>query len=377
MADCEFVAIDGVWLPGVANVVRSPEYLIDAQRAISGMLRVSGNGTARSWRVELRGVPGAEVPGLLSHLMSSAAPRTANVMGIETSVLVTVDEVRHRPRIVRGQSLALAGDKHRVDVVLTLQEISPDVMTFQVFTASGTWDWEAAGSPDHVDVLLVAGGGGGGPGHADYGGGGGGAGGLMIFSHVPVSGDVTVTVGAGGTANGGTGGDSRFGSLGARGGSGGMAGTAILGGSGGGGRGSITLPIAAGSPGIAPQGHAGGAGSYGGGAGGGGGGGYTEIGHSAVSGAPGGGGDGVLLSSIGWAAPGAPEAVAGGGGGGGGSSAGAGGLGGGGAGGSDSGQAEDGATNTGGGGGGGGRDAVHGHAGGAGGSGLVIVRWRE
>lgn len=377
MADCEFVAIDDVWLPGVANVVRSPEYLIDAQRAISGMLRVSGNGTARSWRVELRGVPGAEVPGLLSHLMSSAAPRTANVMGIETSVLVTVDEVRHRPRIVRGQSLALAGDKHRVDVALTLQEISPDVMTYEVFTASGEWDWEAAGSPDHVDVLVLAGGGAGGAGTSGYAGGGGGAGGLMIYSHVPVDGNVTVVVGAGGSTSGQMGTDSRFGPYAARGGGGGVTSTGVIGGSGGGGRGTTVLPVVAGAAGIAPQGHAGGAGFYGAEATGGGGGGYTAIGGAALDFAGGPGGDGIRLAHLGWGAPGAPEAVAGGGGGGGSFQAGQGGLGGGGTGAWGDVAAQPGEANTGGGGGGGGRSLIGGHDGGAGGSGLVIVRWRE
>lgn len=43
----------------------------------------------------------------------------------------------------------------------------------EVFTESGTWDWEAAGKPETVDVLVVGGGGGGAYGGSSIGGNGG------------------------------------------------------------------------------------------------------------------------------------------------------------------------------------------------------------
>ena len=75
--------------------------------------------------------------------------------------------------------------------------------TYEVFTAGGTWDWSAAGSPGTVDLLLVGAGGSGGK-HST-GGGGGGAGQVREVTALAVSADVTVTIGVGGaelTANG-------------------------------------------------------------------------------------------------------------------------------------------------------------------------------
>jgi hypothetical protein len=98
---------------------------------------------------------------------------------------------------------------------------------YEVFTSGGTWGWAAAGSPAWVEVLLVAGGGGGGAflGFAN-GSGAGGAGGVRALSSAAVSGDVTVTVGAGGaggtTGQGADGGTSSFGASSVTGGGGGQ-----------------------------------------------------------------------------------------------------------------------------------------------------------
>ena len=73
----------------------------------------------------------------------------------------------------------------------------------QEFTSSGTFT-----RPTGVDVVyvtLVAGGAGG---AVNIGGGGG----QVCTRWVPISGDVTVTIGAGGSAGGGAGGTSTFGS---------------------------------------------------------------------------------------------------------------------------------------------------------------------
>ena len=266
-----------------------------------------------------------------------------------------------------------------------------DAFEYEVFTASGTWDWTAAGQPSEVDVLVVSGGGGGG----SRQGGGGGAGGVRVVESVSVAANVTVTVGgggAGGTSGGrGTNGtDTEFGSESVTGGGGGGGRSSnnvgAFGGSGGGGAGdngqSSGDRSAPGGTGVSGQGSDGGASSNSSANVGGGGGGKSQAGENgtgtAEGGSAGSGGSGIALSSIGWddaVSEGAPSGVGGGGGGGifTGGTAGSGGSGGGG-----NGQVADvgspgaGAVNTGGGGGGSGATSVDG---GTGGSGIVIVRW--
>lgn len=257
------------------------------------------------------------------------------------------------------------------------------VANIQIFRESGTWDWEAAGSPSAVDVWLVDGGGGG----ARAGGGGGGAGGVQLVEGVPVSGDVAVTVGLGGdggtTGNGNRGISGTASSFGAESGTGGGGGGARItglqdglpGGSGGGGSGGDSFG-GSGTPGVggagtAGQGHDGGNGTSSGtnrtaAAGGGGAGAVGESRPPAEFGGDGGVGiyDAILeafgLGEGGWV-----------GGGGGGLWASDGGVGGGGN--SATGDSDNGGDalpNTGGGGGGAGGTATRG---GHGGSGVVMV----
>jgi len=297
------------------------------------------------------------------------------------------------PSILSSTSIDVPG------AIIGITAHPPNVPTiasfYEVFTASGTWDWEAAGSPSTVDVLLVAGGGGGG---SRQGGGGGGAGGLKVVSDLTVSGNVSVTVGVGGAGgpntaatDGQKGGDTSFGSESAEGGGGGGLALASSvntvgkpGGSGGGAGRSGTSTV--GGAGTLGQGNDGGA-NLGTNDGAGGGGGASQAGEDRQSTRAGNGGDGLTLESIGWGDAivlGAPSAVGGGGGGGStvgtGHASGAGGLGGGGAGAGSAGittagDGEDGAANTGGGGGGAQGSGTSNRAGGSGGSGLVIVRW--
>ena len=106
----------------------------------------------------------------------------------------------------------------------------------QVFTSNGTWNLPTGTTEVWVEV-YGGGGGGGGSTSGAFAGGGGGAGGVAQ-GYVTVSGNMTVTVGAGGAAgtassNGGNGGSSSFGTLTANGGGGGYYGTASLYGVGG------------------------------------------------------------------------------------------------------------------------------------------------
>ena len=82
---------------------------------------------------------------------------------------------------------------------------------FQVFLSSGTWTRPAG--VDTVWVTMCGGGGGGNSGNFYSGGGGGGAGQVYIAYPVAVSGNVSVTIGSGGTAGGGDGQSTSFGSL--------------------------------------------------------------------------------------------------------------------------------------------------------------------
>jgi len=242
-----------------------------------------------------------------------------------------------------------------------------DVHAFKT-TGSDTLSVDSTPSDGTVDVLAVGGGGGGGDGYA---GGGGGAGGLVLEENKSITtGDVPVSVGAGGGVRD-NGEDTSFGSDitaigGGRGGGNYIAGSSGGSGGGGGAGGS-------GGSGTSGQGNAGGQGyridmnDVGGG-----GGGATQPGDAAAEdGSKGGdGGDGDDLSGMFGTEFGENGVFAGGGGGAvweDSATPGTGGNGGGGDGAKSN--AESGQANTGGGGGGADR------AGSAGGSGVVLVRY--
>lgn len=142
------------------------------------------------------------------------------------------------------------------------------------FTSSGTFTVYT--TQDNIEYLVIAGGGGGGPGAANsHGGGGGGAGGYRCSvtgessgggasAEAKISrsaGAYTVTVGAGGTANGGIGANSVFDTITSIGG--GRGGSYFdyaptSGGSGGGGSVSNNATIRTGAAGTTGQGYKGG-----------------------------------------------------------------------------------------------------------------------
>ena len=254
--------------------------------------------------------------------------------------------------------------------------------TIVQFVGAGTTTWTPPSGVSSVEYLVVAGGGGGSS-------GGGGAGGIVTGSNFPVSGNIGVTVGAGGTGNSKTSGvlatdgaNSVFSTITALGGGKGALGNnyeASSGGSGGGAAGSNAGTNTM-TPGAAIQpastsggyGNAGGSGIYIAGFANGGGGGAGAAGGPGTSSSHGAGGIGIPSSITG------TPAYYGGGGGGGGErvyaqTAGAGGLGGGGAGTKES-TGVDGTAGTGGGGGGSVRWGGQSY-GGNGGSGVVIIRY--
>lgn len=128
--------------------------------------------------------------------------------------------------LTAGTGLTIAG---------TTMTASGGPIAVQVFASSGTYTPTSGAA---VAIVEVWGGGGGGGAESPdntVGGGGGGGGGYALYRYAtPAS--QTVTVGAGGTAPGGTGGTTSFGSLvSATGGSGGSNGANTVGGAGGGG----------------------------------------------------------------------------------------------------------------------------------------------
>lgn len=243
----------------------------------------------------------------------------------------------------------------------------------QTFTTSGTLSVTV---PGNAEALVVAGGGGGAS-------GGGGAGGLLTSSAISLSGNMSVTVGAGGAAGctnnpcsvgAYAGGNSVLGNLTAMGGGAGggvnnqISSTGANNGGSGGGAGYSAGALTGGT-GTAGQGYAGGSniasGSYPTGGGGGAGGVGANAVSTTVSGA---GGVGVSSSITGTATMYAA-------GGGGGIQSGTAGLGGSGIGGNGSavGNGTAGAVNTGSGGGGG--KNFNAYYGGNGGSGIVVIRY--
>lgn len=397
-SDCAVVIVNGVSLPGVSAIEERPVYVGDAERSVSGVLRPNFRTVAREWTVLLSGVSGVETRLLEEHLRTLGEV-LVNVQGVECFALVTVNSKVRVPRLHsswRGERDLVRSNWEILIRESQVETVLPGVSyQYAAFTDVGafTWDWDAAGQPAEVDVLLVAGGGGGGinPTNSLSGAGGGGAGGVEISLGVPVSGDVSGTVGAGG-APGENGQNTSFGDLPPAIGGGTQS---TLGGSGGGG-GQASPPPGSGTPG---QGHSGGLGFIGNFRGGGGGGGAGAPGQEGqrhptstqLGGAGGAGGHGIDLLAVGWnyrLIDGVPRFLGGGGGGGGGragtgqglSPPGPGGLGGGGGGGRGAAHSDPvrdgspGVPGTGGGGGGTGAGGGTAVAGG-GGSGLVVVRW--
>src|SRR5690625_320268 len=238
--DCEFVMIGGLWLPAVAGIERTPVYIGDYERAVSGVLRTAHVGKAMEWRVLLQGVDSEHVEAL-EEVLRSPVPVGCNIMGTEVIASVTELSSAHNPKR-HGPDADWGRMNYEILVrEVVVEQIMPGfTYEYQAFTDTGafTWDWDAAGQPDEVDVLLVAGGGGGGGngGSAAFGYGGGGAGGVRVITDFPVSGNVSGSVGAGGAA-GSNGSNSVFGGQSATGGGAGAnSANGSAGGSGGGAR---------------------------------------------------------------------------------------------------------------------------------------------
>jgi uncharacterized repeat protein (TIGR02543 family) len=315
---------------------------------------------------------------------TGSAPYATNVTRTENYLGVARGPSGYAPMAI--QSFVMYNTT-QVTPVCRPYETSTSTHKVLQFTTVGQCLWNVPSGAATSTALVVAGGGGGGGGQAsEHGGGGGGAGGLVTPSLTGLSGQLTLTVGQGGsggtvsggngaagssggnssistsTATGGGGGGSYFGNGPSGGGSGGGAGNSNDSGKRSGASGS--------------QGNAGGSvsasGSQGTFAAGGGGAGGAGASVTTTPGAVAAGGVGATSSITGTS-----TLYAGGGGGGGSTSGGAGGNGGGGNGGRfTSGAGEVGAASFGGGGGGGmGVGGANANPGGAGGSGIVIVSY--
>jgi len=295
---------------------------------------------------------------------SSLAIPAANVTGITPAM------VSDQTNTSTGYFDLPAGTTAQRPVSLTSGQIRYNSTNTQVEYSDGTYWYGLTGtnlSLYSATYFIVAGGG---AGSQDRGGGGGGGGYVTGTTSLTQGTVYTVTVGAGGTANGGSGSDSSITGLTAAvgGGGGGAYGNGIAGGSGGG-----AGYTGSGGAGTSGQGNAGGnaynnASTI---ADGGGGGGASAVGGNGVSNTAGSGGAGVATSISG-----SSVTYAGGGGG---SfdnrtpgTAGSGGSGGGGAGGALNSNGTAGTANTGGG-GGGGSGGIPAMNGANGGSGIVII----
>jgi len=327
--------------------------------------------------------------GIVSGLWSNTSPITSLTLTAETSFAIYSTFTLYGVKAKRTVT-----DQTKKVYVTGGTLTSDSQYYYRTFTSSGTLSISNGNLIS--DTLIVAGGGsGGGSVSSGYYGGGGGAGGLLAFTSTPLSGDISVTVGAGGTSAGATnlrgnqGSSSAIGSttaLGGGGGGGGSDSSSLItankdggaGGSGGGGQSAVGtggLGGGTGGAGTSGQGNTGGNGA---GAfqiepqAGGGGGGAGAAGSNATSAAVGGaGGVGSSAYSSWGLATGTGQLssgtyyYAGGGGGASNGTGGAAGLGGGGAGGGSEGA--NGTANTGGG-------AGNGRAGG---SGIVIIRYTK
>lgn len=129
-----------------------------------------------------------------------------------------------------GQVLTSAGPG--LTPTWTTPSSSSSSVSYETFTASGTWTKPAGISPNAIVKVQMWGGGGGGGRYSNYNGNGGGGGGYNEYiakaSDLPAT--VAVTVGAGGLGktgsygSGGKGGTTSFGIYGAEGGGGGPGG---------------------------------------------------------------------------------------------------------------------------------------------------------
>lgn len=104
---CDFLIIDGTQVPGVASMRSQPIVFRNAQRAISGLLRVSrlGNAAAsRVWTIGLNGLTGVEKQAVTNLILGDVGVRSVQVFthAMPFAAIVNITDDRQAPQWADG-----------------------------------------------------------------------------------------------------------------------------------------------------------------------------------------------------------------------------------------------------------------------------------
>lgn len=230
---------------GSTPPVTGADYMDAVQEEVTGLWNaaplvlssIGGTGNAITAAV-VPGLTGGLVGGMSFYLKAGAnntGPVTLKIGAASAvDVVDSAGVALASGAIVSGSTYQLLYDASGSNLkLLGAAQVPGFSSTYQVFTASGTWNKPTGIAADALVIIECWGAGGGGGSGAATGGGGGGGRSIRQMKASDLTSSVSVTIGAGGAVNG-AGGNTAFGSyLGAWGG-GGCTGSAKGGGGGGG-----------------------------------------------------------------------------------------------------------------------------------------------